>query len=36
VLKDLKKLSKTEMAGLENLVKPLAGYNVENYKRVFG
>lgn len=36
VLKNLKKLSRTDMARLENMVKPWAGYLVENYKRVFG
>lgn len=36
VLKNLKKLSKNDMAQLEKMVKPYAGYLVENYKRVFG
>jgi predicted aldo/keto reductase-like oxidoreductase len=36
VLRNLKKLSKKEMATLEERVKPFAGYLVENYKRVFG
>jgi uncharacterized protein len=36
VLKNLKKLSKSDMARLEEMVKPFSGYYVENYKRVFG
>jgi len=36
VLKNLKKLSKSEMEQLMNTVKPFAGKYVENYKRVFG
>lgn len=36
VLKNLKKLSKSEMQQLVERVKPYSGYNVENYKRVFG
>lgn len=36
VLQKLKKLTKTDMEQLEAKVKPYAGYNVENYKRVFG
>jgi len=35
VLQDLKKLTKSDMAELEEIVRPFAGYNVENYKRVF-
>jgi uncharacterized protein len=36
VLNKLKKLSKDDMTRLESMVKPFAGYHVENYKRVFG
>ena len=35
-LKELKKLSESEMQQLVNKAKPYAGYNVENYKRVLG
>jgi len=35
VLQNLKKLSETDMAKLEELAKPYAGMIVENYKRVF-
>jgi predicted aldo/keto reductase-like oxidoreductase len=35
VLRNLKKLSKSDMAKLEELAKPYAGMIVENYKRVF-
>ena len=35
VLKKLKHLSKPELERLENMVKPYAIWNVENYKRVF-
>ena len=35
VLKNLKELSKDEMEQLEQMVLPFAGYNVENYKRIF-
>jgi predicted aldo/keto reductase-like oxidoreductase len=35
VLTDLKNLTRADMEQLEKMVEPYAGYNVENYKRVF-
>jgi len=36
VLRDMKKISKTDLKKLEELAKPYAGLIVENYKRVLG
>ena len=35
VLTNLKYLTRSDLDRLENMVKPFAGYNVENYKRIF-